>query len=84
MSFVKGEGGRSMRAKFFLLRQRPSPNLSGAELYWRRDTWSGEPGWGVLDTSSGVPQAPFSASVLFPEAAVNPVTPPDSCLALKR
>ncbi len=38
----------------------------------------------VLDTSSGVPQAPFSASVLFPEAAVSPVTPPDSCLVLKR
>jgi hypothetical protein len=37
-------------------------------------TYIGERRYGALDISSGDPQAPFSAWVLFPQAAVNLVT----------
>jgi hypothetical protein len=60
-----------------------SEPLRGWAVLAQRHLERGEPGWGVLDTSSGVPRAPFRASVLFPEAAANQVTPSDSCLAQK-
>ena len=54
-----------------VLTVRTAELCTGAAL---TETYLGERRYGVLDISSGDPQAPFSARALFPQAAVNLVT----------
>jgi hypothetical protein len=47
---------------------------SMAGLYWHRDTWRAG-GKEVLDTTSGVPQAPFSALCIVSTGCCEPGDP---------